>query len=126
MPRHSAMVFAVIFTLMFGSAIWSQDGAGQMGSPSMQGGSAPSNPAQPSITGTIAYRERIALPPNAAIEVKLQDVSQQDVASKSVASSLFSPGGKQVPIPFQLAYPAADINPSHTYQVRASISVNGK
>ena len=83
-------------------------------------------PAQGSVSGTIAYRERIALPPNAAIEVKVQDVSLQDAAAKTIAETVFSPEGKQVPIPFQLSYNPADINQAHTYQVRANITVNGK
>jgi putative lipoprotein len=84
----------------------------------------PQTAAQPSISGTISYRERIALPPDAAIEVKLQDVSQ--ATPKTIAESVFAPEGKQVPIPFQLSYNQADINPAHTYKVQANISVNGK
>ena len=83
-------------------------------------------PAQGSVSGTIAYRERVALPPNAAIEVKVQDVSLQDAAAKTIAETVFSPEGKQVPLPFQLSYNPADINQAHSYQVRANISVNGK
>ena len=78
------------------------------------------------VTGTVAYRERIALPPNASIEVKVQDVSRQDAPAKTVAESVFAAEGKQVPIPFQLSYNPADINMAHTYLVRATINVNGK
>ena len=84
----------------------------------------PQTAAQPSISGTISYRERMALPPDAAIEVKVQDVSQP--TARTIAESVFAPAGKQVPIPFQLSYNQADINPSHTYKVLANISVNGK
>lgn len=84
----------------------------------------PQAAAQPSISGTITYRERMALPPDAAIEVKLQDVSQ--AKPKTIAESVFAPEGKQVPIPFQLSYSPADINSAHTYKVQANISVNGK
>ncbi len=83
-------------------------------------------PAQGSVSGTIAYRERIALPANAAIEVKVQDVSVRGTEAKTIAETVFSPEGKQVPIPFQLSYNPADINQAHPYQVRANISVNGK
>ena len=40
-------------------------------------GSPPHNPrpSQPMVTGTIASLQPMALPPNAAIEVKVQDVS---------------------------------------------------
>jgi putative lipoprotein len=83
-------------------------------------------PAQGSVSGTIAYRERIALPANAAIEVRVQDVSPQDTAAKTIAETVFASEGKQAPIPFQLSYNPADINQAHTYQVRANITVNGK
>lgn len=33
------------------------------------------------ITGTVAYRERIALPPNAVVTVTLEDVSLADAPS---------------------------------------------
>jgi putative lipoprotein len=82
--------------------------------------------AQPSVTGTIAYRERMALPPDAAIEVKLQEISAQHTPAKTVAETVFSPEGKQAPIPFQLSYNPADVKPANTYQVEANISVNGK
>lgn len=82
--------------------------------------------AQTALTGSVTYMQRVALPPNAAIEVKLQDVSRQDVPATTVAETVFAPEGKQVPIPFTLAYSPKDINPAHSYQVRANISVNGK
>ena len=77
------------------------------------------------ITGTISYVARMALPSNAAIDVRLEDVTLADAPSKLVAENVFSLGGKQVPVPFQLPYKPAEIQPSHRYTVRASISVDG-
>ena len=37
------------------------------------------------ITGTVAYRERIALPPNAVVSVALEDVSLADAPAKAVS-----------------------------------------
>lgn len=37
------------------------------------------------VSGSIAYRERIALPPDAQIEVRVDDVSLADAPSKTVA-----------------------------------------
>jgi putative lipoprotein len=79
----------------------------------------------PVVSGTIAYFQRIALPPNAAIEVKVQDVTDP-AHPVTIASTVFGPGGQQVPIPFQLNFNPTDINPAHTYQVQANISVNGR
>lgn len=93
---------------------------------SPQSSTAQSTAAQPSVSGTVVYRERMALPPDAAIEVKLQDVTGTGGTANTIAESVFATGGKQVPIPFQLSYNPSDINPAHKYQVQANIRVNGK
>ncbi len=119
MSRPSVALLAAVAIIAFSAA-----SPAQANPP--QNSSAQSAAAQGTVSGTVAYRERIALPPDAAIAVKLQDVTLQDAPAKTIAESLFAPGGKQVPIPFQLTYQQSDINPAHTYQVRADISVDGK
>ncbi|ASI90298.1 MULTISPECIES: YbaY family lipoprotein [Vibrio] len=79
-----------------------------------------------SVKGTIAYRERIALPPNAVVTVKLQDVSLQDVAATVISEQTFTTDGAQVPFDFELSYDMADIKAKHTYSVSARIEVDGK
>jgi putative lipoprotein len=86
---------------------------------------APAQSSDPMITGTISYMARMALPPDAAVDVRLEDVSLADAPSKLVAENIFALGDKQVPVPFQLPYNATDIQPSHRYSVRANITVNG-
>jgi len=78
--------------------------------------------SQSVLTGTVTYRERIALPPNARVEVRLEDVSQADAPADEVASQTVAANGKQVPIPFELRYSPQNIDPSHRYAVRASIT----
>jgi uncharacterized lipoprotein YbaY len=78
------------------------------------------------LTGTIAYRERIALSPDAVIEVKLADVSKMDVAATMVATQVFTAAGRQVPLPFELSYNPVDINPAMTYAVQVRISEGGQ
>jgi putative lipoprotein len=78
------------------------------------------------ITGTVTYRVRMALPANAAIDVRLEDVSRADAPAAIVAENIFAAGGKQVPIPFQLTYSPGDIQAGHRYQVRAQIIVEDK
>lgn len=73
------------------------------------------------ITGTVAYRERMALPADAIIQVLLLDVSRQDVAATRVAEATVRPEGRQVPLPFELPYDPAAIQPTHRYAVRAAI-----
>ncbi len=78
------------------------------------------------ITGTVAYRERIALPPNAVVTVSLEDVSLADAPSKVLAKQSFESNGKQVPFAFELSYDTNTIQAKHIYSVRARIDVDGK
>lgn len=75
----------------------------------------------PQLTGTVAYRERIALPPDAVIDVQLLDTSVADVAAQTIAEVLINAEGRQVPVPFSLTYDPAKIDAAHRYSVRAKI-----
>jgi putative lipoprotein len=85
-------------------------------------GGAPAALPQAALTGTVTYRERIALPPNARVEVRLEDVSQADAPADEVVSQTIAADGKQVPIPFALRYSKSSIAAGHRYAVRASIT----
>ena len=77
------------------------------------------------VTGTITYRERMALGPDATVEVELRDVSLQDAPSVTVAKvTITSPG--QVPISFEIEYDASSIDDRATYAVRATINDRGQ
>jgi len=78
------------------------------------------------VTGTVTYRQRIALPPNAVVKVRLQDVSRADAPAVLLDEQTVSTNGKQVPIPFTLKYDRAQLQPTHTYAVSAQILVDGK
>jgi len=80
----------------------------------------------PVITGTITYLQPSALPPDAIVNVQLQHTSLQDVPAKVVGEAKIATEGKQVPIPFRISYAPADINPAHTYVVRATIMARGE
>lgn len=73
------------------------------------------------VTGTVSYRERIALPPSSVIRVTLEDVSLADVPATVIAETTLRPD-RQVPIPFTLSYDPARIDPAHRYAVRAQIT----
>jgi putative lipoprotein len=77
------------------------------------------------VTGTVTYRERIALPPGATVTVRLQDVSRADAPAEVLAVQVLTPTA-QVPIPFALAYDPARIDTRHSYSVGARIEVDGK
>jgi len=74
----------------------------------------------PAISGTVFYRERIALPPNSTAEVVLEDVSIVDRPAVEIARATVVPAG-QVPIRFDLPYPSDRIVADHRYGVRAAI-----
>jgi putative lipoprotein len=73
------------------------------------------------VTGTVAYRERMALPPDAMVQVQLSDVSRQDAPAIVVAETTITPAGRQVPLPFELNYDVGAIDQKHSYAVRATI-----
>lgn len=81
---------------------------------------------QATVTGSVTYRQRIALPPNAIVRVKLQDVSRADAPATLVAEQTIPTNGKQVPIPFTLNYNPSQILANHNYAVSAEIRVDGK
>jgi uncharacterized lipoprotein YbaY len=77
------------------------------------------------VTGTVSYQLRIALQPDATISVKLQDTSLQDVAAVLIGEQVQDADGRQVPIPFDIAYDRSLIVDSHTYTVSATITEGG-
>lgn len=83
------------------------------------------NPTR-TVSGSVSYLQRIALPPNAVVVVKLQDVSRMDVAADTIAEQTINTNGRQVPIPFTLTYDPAKINPKGRYAVTASILIDGQ
>ena len=75
-----------------------------------------------SVTGSITYRERIALPPTAQVEVTLSDVSLMDAPSKTIAQQSFTADGRQVPFAFSLTVDQRQLDPRHSYAVAARIT----
>lgn len=75
------------------------------------------------LAGTITYRERIALPADARVEIQLLDVT--DAASPTpplIAERLIDAPG-QVPIAFSLGYDPKSIDAGHTYSLRVRVRV---
>lgn len=74
------------------------------------------------LTGTVVHRERIALPPDAAMTVTLEDVSLADAPAVTLAQTTTALNGRQVPLPFSLTYPSAAVKPGAVYALRARIT----
>lgn len=112
--RHAGS-FAIIFSAIMIAACAHTGGEGSVSRDS----------SAATLTGTVAYRERIALTPDAVVEVTLEDVSRADAPAQVVASTRIERPG-QPPIPFTLAYDPARIDQSRTYAVRARITAGDR
>jgi putative lipoprotein len=73
------------------------------------------------VSGTVAYRERIALDPSAEVVVQLLDVSRMDAPSVTLAEQRIKANGKQPPFAYELQVDAARIDPRMRYAVSARI-----
>jgi putative lipoprotein len=73
------------------------------------------------VTGTVSYRERIALAPGSLAIVTLEDTSKADVKATILGEARITIERKQVPITFAIDVEAGLIDPRHRYAVRARI-----
>ena len=72
------------------------------------------------VTGTVTYRERIALSPQAVVDVKLVDISRADAPATTIGEHVIENPG-QVPISFEIEYDPDDIDERFSYAVQARI-----
>ncbi len=77
------------------------------------------------LEGSVGYREKIAMPEGAMVEVSLQDISLADAASVELARIVIRPEG-QVPVDYRLAYDSGMVLAGHRYAVQAKIVVEGQ
>jgi len=74
------------------------------------------------VSGTVAYRERIALSDDAVVRVTVRDRDQRDTV---IGHRLIYHAG-QVPIEFSVVFNPALVNETHKYEVRAEIVDHGR
>jgi len=74
------------------------------------------------ITGVLAYRERIALPPDSVAVVELREA----LSAGAIANQRIPLAGKQVPIPFELSADRAALLAGKIYSVRGAIEQAGQ
>ena len=79
-----------------------------------------------SVAGTVTYRQRIAMTPEAVVKIELRDVSSDEGDAPLIAARVVRPAGRQVPIEYTLDYDPADIIPGRTYAVSARIVDRGQ
>jgi putative lipoprotein len=81
------------------------------------------------VSGTLTYLVRMALPAQALVQVQLLDLTRGESAAAPgalVAEEKFALGQRNVPVTFTLKVDSAKIDPKHTYGVNARISLMGQ
>lgn len=73
------------------------------------------------VTGTVTYRPRIALPPDAVITVQIQDVSLADATAEIIGEQVIQAEGRQVPFDYAVSYDPDEIQPNDRYSMSARI-----
>ena len=73
------------------------------------------------LQGTATYRERLMLPPDAAFEAQLQDISRVDAPAAVIGRARLDPAG-QPPFRFSIDFDDAAIGPRGRYAVRATVT----
>ncbi len=67
------------------------------------------------VTGEIMYKERIALPDDAVVQVQIQNISLADAPAEVIGEQTYVTEGKQVPLPFAVPYNSTDIQENIMY-----------
>ena len=79
-------------------------------------------PTLQSISGSLTYRARIALPPDSHARIELRDAAADDTdGTATLASQRIDLIGRQVPISFRLSVPAGALRRANAYVLRATI-----
>ncbi len=90
------------------------------------GCAAPPAAEMATVSGTATYLASMAMPPEAVLMVRIEDVSIADRAAPVLAEVREPFGARQVPIPFVLKVPRTKIDPKASYALRAEISIGGQ
>jgi len=78
------------------------------------------------VTGRVMTPAPQPLPAGAEIRVSLQDISRMDVPATVIGEQVICAEDIVAPVPFQVSFDLAQIDPRDTYSVRATITHEGK
>lgn len=81
--------------------------------------------ARDEVTGTVTYRQRIAIPATAVITVRLVDVSRADAAASVLGEQTIHAAGRQVPFSFAIPVRGMEMDARKTYALQARIENDG-
>jgi putative lipoprotein len=73
----------------------------------------------------VSYAQRVALTPEAVVQVELRDASIPEAEGPPVAKQVIPHPG-QVPVPFALPYLPSSVLPGHRYVLSARITDRGQ
>ncbi|MEG2817811.1 MAG: YbaY family lipoprotein [Comamonas sp.] len=76
------------------------------------------------VEGTVTWRERIALPPDAVLAIQLQDTSRADASAQVVSQQTIRLLSLQPPFNIRPPVTANRLNPSARYTVCARVTSN--
>jgi putative lipoprotein len=79
----------------------------------------------PEVSGTVTYRERFVLPPDAELRVTLHETRGTSEAPTFVAEQTIPRPG-QVPVRFRVAFPPSVIDARAGYSLIARIEIGGR
>jgi heat shock protein HslJ len=78
-----------------------------------------------SVGGYVAFRQRITMPPESVLSVRIEEVPHPD-AQPILVSEVRGPlGTRRTPIPFSIKIVSSAINPRSNYFLSSDLTVNG-
>ena len=83
---------------------------------------APGADGMVSVTGEATYRQRIALPEDAVVTVRIEDVSRADAAATVLGEQTYATSGRQVPLPFTVNVYRAKLEDAARTNARVTIA----
>jgi len=83
-------------------------------------------PAPVLVTGTVAYRERIALPADATVDLWITDIGPGVVTQAILAEATVQASGRQVPLAFEVRVDPTRVQAARPYGLRAVIKTGGQ
>ncbi|OOE64071.1 YbaY family lipoprotein [Salinivibrio sp. IB282] len=78
------------------------------------------------VSGSLVYRERLALPENASVTVRLVEIKNMDAPGKVISRQSFVTEGQQTPLHFSLNYDPGQITATHDYVITAQVDVSDR
>lgn len=112
--------------LFLGAFVFMVGGCSESAPPQNDDGvQAPDNSRMRVISGTVTYRERMALPPGAVVRVVLEDQSRMDAPATVITDYTHVVDGAP-PYPFRLVFEPSVIDDRMRYGLRARIEHEGR